>query len=49
MGGFDARRAFQDVAAQVAFGPRPSGSQAIAQAQDYILSQLNSAGCTTEY
>ncbi len=40
--------AFQDVAAQVALGPRPSGSQAIAQAQDYILSQLNSAGCTTD-
>jgi glutaminyl-peptide cyclotransferase len=48
VGGFNARRAFQDVAAQVALGPRPSGSQAIAQAQDYILSQLNSAGCTTD-
>jgi peptidase M28-like protein len=46
--GFNARRAFQDVAAQVALGPRPSGSQAIAQAQDYILSQLSSAGCTTD-
>jgi glutaminyl-peptide cyclotransferase len=46
--GFDARQAFQHVAAQVALGPRPSGSQALAQAQDYILSQLNSFGCTTD-
>jgi Zn-dependent M28 family amino/carboxypeptidase len=36
------------VAKQVAFGPRPSGSQAIAQTQDYILTQLKSYGCTTE-
>jgi glutaminyl-peptide cyclotransferase len=48
VGGFDARQAFQHVAAQTALGPRPSGSQAIAQAQDYILSQLNSFGCTTD-
>ena len=36
-GGFDGKRAFADVAKQVDFGPRPSGSQAIAQVQDYIL------------
>ncbi len=45
-GGFDGKRAFADVAKQVDFGPRPSGSQAIAQVQDYILSELSSAGCT---
>jgi hypothetical protein len=47
-GGFDGKRAFEHVAKQVAFGPRPSGSQAIAQTQDYILTQLKSYGCTTE-
>lgn len=47
-GGFDGKRAFADVAKQVGFGPRPSGSQAIAQAQDYMLSELSSAGCAAE-
>src|ERR1700722_9423433 len=41
-GGFDGKRAFEHVAKQVAFGPRPSGSQAIVQTQDYILTQLKS-------
>ena len=36
-GGFDGKRAFADVAKQVDFGPHPSGSQAIAQVQEYIL------------
>jgi glutaminyl-peptide cyclotransferase len=47
-GGFDGKLAFEQVAKQVGFGPRPSGSQAIAQTQDYILTQLKSDGCTTE-
>lgn len=47
-GGFDGKLAFEHVSKQVGFGPRPSGSQAIAQTQDYILSQLKSDGCTTE-
>jgi glutaminyl-peptide cyclotransferase len=47
-GGFDGKRAFADVAKQVDFGPRPSGSQAIAQVQDYILAELSSAGCTAD-
>ena len=47
-GGFDGKRAFADVAKQVDFGPRPSGSQTIAQVQDYILSQLSSASCTAD-
>ncbi|MGH9741880.1 MAG: M28 family peptidase [Candidatus Acidiferrum sp.] len=47
-GGFDGNRAFADVAKQVSFGPRPSGSPAIAQTQDYLLSELKSYGCTTD-
>lgn len=48
MDGFDGKRAFDAVAKQVAFGPRPSGSPAIAQTQDYILSKLKSYGCTAD-
>jgi len=47
-GGFDGKRAFADVAKQVDFGPHPSGSQSIAQVQEYILAQLSSAGCTAD-
>ncbi len=36
-GGFDGKRAYAHVAKQVSFGPRPSGSQAIAQTQEYIF------------
>ena len=47
-GGFDGKLAFQHVAKQVGFGPRPSGSPAIARTQEYILAQLKSFGCATE-
>src|SRR5712664_4029209 len=47
-GGFDGKRAFAHVAKQVAFGPRPSGSPAIVQLQEYIQSQLASYGCKVE-
>jgi glutaminyl-peptide cyclotransferase len=47
-GGFDGNRAYAHVAKQVSFGPRPSGSPAIAQLQNYILSELKSYGCTTD-
>jgi glutaminyl-peptide cyclotransferase len=47
-GGFDGKRAYAHVAKQVGFGPRPSGSQAIAQTQGYILSELSSYGCAVE-
>ncbi len=47
-GGFDGRKAFAHVAKQVSFGPRPSGSPAIVQAQNYIQSELKSYGCTLE-
>jgi len=47
-GGFDGKRAFAAVAKQVGFGPHPSGSPAIAQVQDYLLSELKSYGCTLD-
>jgi hypothetical protein len=46
--GFDGKRAFAQVAKQVSFGPRPSGSQVIMQTQNYILSELSSYGCAVE-
>ena len=47
-GGFDGALAYNHVAKLVSFGPRPSGSQAILLAQDYITSQLSSFGCTVD-
>jgi glutaminyl-peptide cyclotransferase len=47
-GGFDGKRAFAHVAKQVSFGPRPAGSPALAQTQEYMLSELKSYGCTAE-
>jgi glutaminyl-peptide cyclotransferase len=46
--GFDGNRAFAHVAKQVSFGPHPSGSPAIAQVQEYLLSELKSYGCPVE-
>ncbi len=47
-GGFDGKQAFAHVVKQVGFGPRPSGSPAIAQLQEYIQSELSSYGCKVE-
>jgi glutaminyl-peptide cyclotransferase len=47
-GGFDGKRAFAQVAKQVSFGPRPSGSPAIAQLQQYLQSELTSYGCKVD-
>ncbi len=47
-GGFDGKRAYAHVVKQVAFGPRPTGSPAIAQLQDYLQTELKSYGCTIE-
>jgi len=47
-GGFDGKRAFAHVAKQISFGPHPSGSPAIAQVQEYLLSELKNYGCTVE-
>ena len=47
-GGFDGQRAFAHVVKQVGFGPRPSGSAAIGQLQEYIPSELTSYGCKVD-
>ena len=45
---FDGERALQHVAAQVDFGPRPTGSEAHAQTGDYIIAQIEQAGWRAE-
>lgn len=47
-GGFDGQRAFAQVAKQVAFGPRPSGSPTIGRLQDYLQAELASYGCKVD-
>src|SRR6266852_7546433 len=47
-GGFDGKRAFAQVAKQVGFGPRPSGSEALGRLQEYIQSELTSYGCKVD-
>ena len=42
--GFDSNRAWTDLERQVAFGPRPAGSAALAQCRQYIEAQLTAAG-----
>lgn len=46
--GFDGSRAFEHVRHLVELGPRPPGSDAIHQAQSYIVAQLKSYGCQVE-
>jgi len=41
---FDGNRAFEHLRRQVAFGPRPAGSAALAECRRYIQAQLKSAG-----
>jgi glutaminyl-peptide cyclotransferase len=41
---FDGRAAMRHVERLVAFGPRPAGSAALAQARDYIVAELRRAG-----
>jgi Peptidase family M28 len=47
-GGFDGKRAYDQVAKQVSFGPRPAGSPAIAKLQDYLVTELKSYGCAVD-
>lgn len=47
-GGFDGQRAYDYTAKLVSFGPRPSGSDAIKQMQEYVLGELKSDGCDVE-
>jgi glutaminyl-peptide cyclotransferase len=41
---FDGARAWTDLQRQVGFGPRPSGTPALAKTRQYILDQLKAAG-----
>jgi len=41
---FDGARAWIDLQRQVAFGPRPAGTPALAKTRQYILAQLKTAG-----
>ena len=47
-GGFDGKRAYELVSKQVGFGPRPSGSAAIAKLQDFLQSELKAYGCRVD-
>jgi glutaminyl-peptide cyclotransferase len=47
-GGFDGSQAFSHVRHLVDLGPRPPGSDAIRQAQSYIIEQLKGYGCRVE-
>lgn len=46
--GFSGDCAFDQVARQVAFGPRPPASDAIHKTQDYIIGQLKGFGCAVD-
>jgi hypothetical protein len=41
---FNADRAFEDLRAIVAFGPRPAGSETLAKTRSYIVAELQKAG-----
>jgi len=41
---FDGNRAWKDLEAQVAVGPRPAGSAALQKTREYILAELKKAG-----
>ena len=45
-GSFDCERAFADVRRLVAFGPRPSGSEALWRTREFIVAELRTAGAT---
>jgi glutaminyl-peptide cyclotransferase len=47
-GGFDGKRAYDQVAKQVSFGPRPPGTPAIAKLQEYLETELKSYGCAVD-
>lgn len=45
---FDSSRAWDDLRALVAFGPRPAGSRALEDTRGYIKKQLQAAGLTAQ-
>jgi glutaminyl-peptide cyclotransferase len=46
--GFNGQQAYEYVAKQVAFGPRPPDTDAIHKTQDYIISTLRGFGCSVD-
>ena len=46
--GFDGKRAYEQVVKQVSYGPRPAGSAALGQLQNYLETELKSYGCAVE-
>jgi len=46
--GFDGKRAYAQVEKQVSFGPRPAGSAALGQLQNYLETELKSYGCAVD-
>ncbi len=46
--GFHGDRAFEDLKRIVAFGPRPSGSQALAQTRQWLIHELRGTGAQVE-
>ncbi len=48
MAAFSAERAMQHVRAQVAFGPRPPGSEALEKCRQYLIRELRSYGYQIE-
>jgi Zn-dependent M28 family amino/carboxypeptidase len=47
-GGFDGKRAYDQVVKQLSFGPRVAGSPELAKLQDYLQTELKSYGCSVE-
>jgi glutaminyl-peptide cyclotransferase len=47
-GGFDGKRAYEQVVKQLSYGSRPAGSPALAKLQEYLESELKSYGCALE-
>ncbi len=47
-GGFDGQRAYQHVAAMVAFGPHSAGTDGDRKVQDYLIAQLKTFGCPVD-
>src|SRR5579884_230001 len=45
---FSGQRAFGDIRQLVAFGPRPPGSEPLAESRQWIIHQLLKAGCHVE-
>ena len=48
MDGFDGKRAYVQVVKQVSYGPRPAGSAALGQLENYLETELKSYGCAVE-